>query len=61
MLLYKFTGKDAYKTDIEQTFKDWMPGGTVPYTPGGLAFRLQWGALRYSGTYYEVHIASKIV
>ncbi|WAR15156.1 GUN4-like protein, partial [Mya arenaria] len=48
ILLYKFTHKDEYKTDIEATFTDWMPGGTLPYTPGGMAYRLQWGALRYT-------------
>ena len=49
VLLYKFTHKDVYKTDLEATFTSWMPGGSVPYTPGGLAYRLQWGALRYAG------------
>ncbi|KAL3861575.1 hypothetical protein ACJMK2_007601 [Sinanodonta woodiana] len=47
-LLYKFTHNNTYKEDIVQTFHDWMPGGTIPYSPGGLAFRLQWGALRYA-------------
>lgn len=49
VLLYKLTKKDIYKTDIEATFADWMPGGSIPYTPGGMAYRLQWGALRYAG------------
>ncbi|XP_021363495.1 uncharacterized protein LOC110456829 isoform X1 [Mizuhopecten yessoensis] len=48
ILLYELTGKDVYLQDIETTFTEWMPGGTVPYTPKGLAFRLQWGALRYA-------------
>lgn len=26
-----------------------MPGGSVPYTPCGLAWRDQWGANRYAG------------
>jgi hypothetical protein len=42
------TGKDIYKNDIEATFKDWMPGGSIPYSPKGMAFRSQWGALRYA-------------
>lgn len=44
------TGKDIYKNDIEATFNDWMPGGSVPYSPKGMAFRSQWGALRYACT-----------
>jgi hypothetical protein len=34
---------------VEATFTDWMPGGSLPYTPGGMAYRLQWGTLRYTG------------
>jgi hypothetical protein len=49
VLLYKLTKKDIYKTDVEATFTDWMPGGTLEYTPGGMAYRLQWGTLRYTG------------
>ncbi|KAK3581335.1 hypothetical protein CHS0354_016178 [Potamilus streckersoni] len=48
VMLYKVTRKDIYKTDIESTFKSWMPGGTIPYTPRGLAYRLTWGSLRYA-------------
>jgi len=49
ILLYNATGKAQYLQDIEATFTDWMPGGSVPYSPKGMAFRLQWGALRYAG------------
>ncbi|KAK3102082.1 hypothetical protein FSP39_008602 [Pinctada imbricata] len=48
IMLYRLTKKDIYKNDIEATFTDWMPGGTVPYTPKGLAYRLQWAPLRYA-------------
>ena len=48
VLLYEETGKDKYKQDIKATFQDWMPGGNVPYSPKGLAFRSQWGSLRYA-------------
>lgn len=48
VLLYKVTHKNLYKTDIEATFTDWMPGGSIPYTPKGLAFRSQWGSNRYA-------------
>jgi len=52
------TKKDVYKTDLEQTFTNWLPTGTgsdaLPYTPKGLAFRLQWGSLRYACEYTYV-------
>lgn len=52
ILLYNMTKKDVYRQDIEATFTNWMPGGSgsdaVPYSPKGLAFRLQWGSLRYA-------------
>ncbi|XP_053379200.1 endoglucanase F-like isoform X2 [Mercenaria mercenaria] len=48
VLLYKVTHKDIYLQDIEATFTDWMPGGSIPYTPKGLAFRSQWGSNRYA-------------
>ena len=54
-MLYNMTKKDIYKTDLEQTFTNWLPTGTgsdaLPYTPKGLAFRLQWGSLRYACEY----------
>ncbi|XP_046333781.2 endoglucanase E-4-like [Haliotis rufescens] len=48
MLLYIETKKDIYKKTIVGTFQDWFPGGSVTYSPKCLAFRLQWGALRYA-------------
>ncbi|XP_005111869.2 endoglucanase 4 [Aplysia californica] len=48
VLLYKLTGKDKYKTAIEGSFKSWFPGGAIPYSPKGLAYRNQWGSLRYA-------------
>ena len=47
--MFELTGDDKYKKDIEATFKGWMPGGNVTYSPKGLAFRAQWGSLRYAG------------
>ncbi|ESO99345.1 hypothetical protein LOTGIDRAFT_158430 [Lottia gigantea] len=44
----KSNDKGVYLQDIKATMKAWMPGGSVPYTPKCLAFRLQWGALRYA-------------
>jgi len=48
VLMYNLTGDSQYIANIEGTFNDWMPGGSVPYTPKGLAYRLQWGSLRYA-------------
>ncbi|XP_025082994.1 uncharacterized protein LOC112557393 isoform X1 [Pomacea canaliculata] len=48
VLLYDATHKDLYKNDIVATMTDWMPGGSIPYSPKCLAFRLQWGSLRYA-------------
>lgn len=50
VLLWKITQNTTYKNDIEATFNEvWCPGGELHYTPGGLAWRLQWGSNRYSG------------
>ncbi|XP_005111868.2 endoglucanase E-4 [Aplysia californica] len=51
ILFYKLSSaaeKPKYKNAIIGTFKSWFPGGDIPYTPKGLAFRLVWGSLRYS-------------
>ncbi|CAL1538530.1 unnamed protein product [Lymnaea stagnalis] len=48
VMLYKLTKKEIYKTAVEGSYKFWFPGGSIPYTPKGLAYRLQWGSLRYS-------------
>lgn len=56
VLLHKVTGKQMYLDDIEATFTDWMPGGSIPYTPKGLAYRLQWGSNRYAGTHIHMSL-----
>ncbi|XP_046566268.1 endoglucanase 4-like isoform X3 [Haliotis rubra] len=49
ILFYKLTRKDIYKQDLEDTFeKYWFPNQVIKYTPKGLAWRLQWGSLRYA-------------
>uniref|UniRef100_A0A2C9JJ67 Endoglucanase n=1 Tax=Biomphalaria glabrata TaxID=6526 RepID=A0A2C9JJ67_BIOGL len=48
VLLYNITKKDKYKAAVEGSYKMWFPGGSIPYTPKGLAYRLQWGSLRYA-------------
>lgn len=51
VLLWNLTQNGTYKADVEATFDDWFPGGELTYSPGGMAYRLQWGALRYTGQY----------
>ena len=49
MLLYELTGKSVYKVAIERSLDAWLsPGGSVPHTPKGLAWRIQWGPTRYA-------------
>ncbi|XP_046564701.1 endoglucanase 4-like [Haliotis rubra] len=49
VLMYEATKKDLYKSHIEDTFKMWFPGGKeIVYSPKCMAFRLEWGALRYA-------------
>jgi hypothetical protein len=40
----------AYVAAVEVNLDYWLPGGGIPYTPGGLAFLAIWGSLRYSTT-----------
>jgi endoglucanase len=50
-LLAKLTGKQKYYDDIERNLDFWTDGFNgekVTYTPGGLAWLIQWGSLRYS-------------
>ncbi|XP_002739246.1 uncharacterized protein LOC100366322 [Saccoglossus kowalevskii] len=50
IMLMKLTGDNGeYKVGVTTKFlSDWLPGGTLPYTPNGMVFRDGWGALRYS-------------
>ncbi|XP_050412036.2 endoglucanase A [Patella vulgata] len=58
VLLYTLTKQDKYREDIESTIKDWMPGGSVQYTPKGLAYRLRWGSLRYTANMAMIALMS---
>ncbi|ESO99349.1 hypothetical protein LOTGIDRAFT_231044 [Lottia gigantea] len=49
LMLFMLTKKEKYRDDIERSLRDWLPGGTVPYTPKGLVFRAKWGSLRFAG------------
>lgn len=48
VLLYEITQETKYKSAVENFVTSYMPGGSVQYTPCGLAWRLEWGSLRYS-------------
>ncbi|XP_071109511.1 uncharacterized protein [Haliotis cracherodii] len=48
LLMYEATKKDMYKRVIVDTFVSWFPGGDITYSPKCMAFRLEWGALRYA-------------
>ncbi|KAI8795233.1 endo-beta-1,4-glucanase, partial [Biomphalaria glabrata] len=48
VLLYKLTKDKKYLLDIEKMFYHWLPGGTIHYTPKGLAYKDGWGTLRYT-------------
>lgn len=49
VLLAQITGDNKYKQDVQGFLNSWGRGGSVPYTPKGLAWRDAWGSLRYSG------------
>lgn len=53
VLLAKLTGKAVYKQNAERSLDYWTTGiaetgERIHYTPGGLAWLDQWGALRYA-------------
>ncbi|KAK6177036.1 hypothetical protein SNE40_015224 [Patella caerulea] len=48
LLLFEATKDNAYKAEVEGFFKGWLPGGSITYTPCGLAWRDQWGSTRYA-------------
>jgi len=52
MLLYAMnTGDSQYIAHVNKHLDTWVNGtGDVKYTPGGLAYMSQWGALRYATT-----------
>jgi len=42
------TGQTQFRAPVESFLRQWFPGGSVPYTPKGLAWRSMWGSNRYS-------------
>ncbi|XP_077868348.1 uncharacterized protein LOC102803034 [Saccoglossus kowalevskii] len=39
LLLYLETGNTTYLDRVESSFTNWLPNGTIRYTPGGLAWK----------------------
>ncbi|EGG23967.1 putative glycoside hydrolase [Cavenderia fasciculata] len=48
VLMSKITNDTSYAKDAATFLDGWMPGGSVPYTPGGLAWLMEWGPNRYA-------------
>jgi hypothetical protein len=48
ILLARATLDPRYGDAVERNLDYWQPGGGILYTPGGLAWLDQWGALRYA-------------
>ncbi|MFE4107946.1 glycoside hydrolase family 9 protein [Almyronema epifaneia] len=48
VMLAQETGAARYRNQVETWLNSWLPGGSVAYTEGGLAWLDQWGSLRYS-------------
>nr|ABO26609.1 endo 1,4- beta D- glucanase 2 [Haliotis discus discus] len=47
LMLYDMTRDVTYRTEVQRFLTSWKPGGSLPYTPCGMAFRSKWGSLRY--------------
>ncbi|GFR83741.1 endoglucanase [Elysia marginata] len=48
VLVFQLTKDTSLKSNVEEIFQTWLPGGGIQYTPKGLAYRSPWGALRYT-------------
>ena len=55
-MMYITTKQDKYLNDVIACVDNYLPSGSVPYTPKGLAWRDQWGSLRYAGKSYVVSL-----
>ncbi|KAK7497993.1 hypothetical protein BaRGS_00010864 [Batillaria attramentaria] len=58
LFLYEETQEGSYKAEVEGFLQSWMPGGSVPYTPCGQAWRDKWGSNRYAGNSAYVALAA---
>jgi len=47
-LLLFISGQTQFQTPVQNFLRNWFPGGTVKYTPKGLAWLIEWGPNRYA-------------
>ncbi|XP_033756422.1 endoglucanase 4-like [Pecten maximus] len=50
--------KSQYAASVKEFLKAYMPGGSVGHTPDGLAWRAQWGSLRYAANAAFIGVAA---
>jgi hypothetical protein len=50
LVLVSSAGQTAFQPPIENFLRNWFPGGSVSYTPKGLAWLQQWGPNRYAAS-----------
>ncbi|WP_051261459.1 glycoside hydrolase family 9 protein [Desulfovibrio inopinatus] len=51
ILLAQLTGKQSYHDGVQRFLNAWADGaGGIQHTPGGLAFIMEWGSLRYAAS-----------
>ncbi|KAK3105202.1 hypothetical protein FSP39_019643 [Pinctada imbricata] len=58
LLLYEATKDSKYTGDVKAFVNQYKDGGSVQHTPCGLAWRDQWGSLRYAGNAAYIALAA---
>jgi len=48
LVLISSAGQSQFQAPVENFLRNWFPGGSVSYTPKGLAWLAQWGPNRYA-------------
>jgi hypothetical protein len=48
LLLLTSAGQSQFQAGVERFIQSYLPGGGIHYTPGGLAWRSEWGSNRYA-------------
>jgi endoglucanase len=58
VLHYKHTKSESSKRVVEDFIRKWRRGGSIKYTPKGLAWVMKWGANRYASNSALVAMAA---
>ena len=58
LIMYHITKDPRYQSNIESFIDGWISGSAVDYTPGGLAYRLEWGSNRYAANVANLALLS---